>query len=297
MKSGPFKSLRIVALVSWQLRYDLLAVVAVALVMMRMAGSPVFKSVEPVVPLLGVVVSIFIGFRNSSAYNRWWEARTLWGAVIGNSRSVSNALIAVDDRTPEMAVISDRMRRRQVRHAWRLAAELRGVPVSADVSALTPEDPADATAGDLLALQARDTRDLRLGGMIDPQGRVILTNLNTAQAAAAGGLERIRHQPIPPYYAIFVRSLAWLFAILVCTRLDVGGHAGATGMVASIVVMAVFIVAERLGHFIEEPMDNTVFDLPMDRFCARITADLLGSEHPLTQFREGSASRVLEKSA
>ena len=128
---------------------------------------------------------------------------------------------------------------------------------------------------------------------IDAQGRVVLTNLNTAQTAAVGGLERIRNQPIPPYYSMFVRLLAWLFAIMVCTRLDVSGHAGAAGMVVSIVVMTLFIVAERLGDFIEDPLDNVVFAFPMDRFCQSITADLLGSSHPLAQFGEG-AGRALD---
>ena len=231
---GPFRSLKIFGLVAWQLRYDLVAVVIVAVIMSALAKWPAFQSAAPVVPLLGVVVSIFIGFRNSSAYTRWWEARTLWGSMIGNSRAVGNALVAVGNASAEMAVIEDRMRRRQARHAWQVAADLRGIPVSQAVVQLTPEDPADATAANLLTLQAADTRDLRMANIIDAQGRVVLTNLNTAQTAAVGGLERIRNQPIPPYYSMFVRLLAWVFAIMVCTRLDAGGHYGAAGMVVSI---------------------------------------------------------------
>lgn len=277
--------LRVIGRVAWRLRYDLLAVLIVAGVMTRFAGSTLFASAAPAVPLLGVVVSIFIAFRNTSAYNRWWEARTLWGMVVLNSQALSNALIAVDNRTPEMAEITDRIRRRQVRHAWQVAAELRGVPTTPDVRQLTPEDPAEVTSVELLALQATDTRDMRLANMIDPQGRVILTNLNTAAATAAGGLERIRRQPIPVYYTAFVRILAWFFAVMVCTRVDAVGHAGVAGVVVSVVLMTVFVVAERLGHLLEEPMNNTAFDLPMDRFCAGITADLLGPEHPLAQRR------------
>ena len=59
-------------------------------------------------------------------------------------------------------------------------------------------------------------------------------------------------------------------------------------------IMTLFIVAERLGHFIAEPMRNTIMDLPMYRFCATITGDLLGPDHPLARPREGadaSASR------
>ena len=269
--------------VLWMLRWDLLAVVIVAVAMMWLSDKVPFASVAPVVPLMGVVVSIFIGFRNSSAYNRWWEARTLWGTVVANCRALNNAFTAVDDCSDEMAVTIDRMRRRQVRHAWQLAAELRRIPTTVAVRNLTPEDPPDATTGELLNRQAAEARDLVLADHIDRQGRVILTNLNTAQATAAGGLERIRNQPIPLYYAFFVRGLAWFFGIMVCTRMDAGTHMAVSGIIAGILIMALFVVAERLGYFAEEPMSNTVFDLPMDHFCAAITADLLGTGHPLAR--------------
>jgi len=289
---GPLGPVKVAGVVSWKLRYDLLAVLVVAVGMAHFASSPLFRSAEPVVPLLGVVVSIFIGFRNSSAYNRWWEARTLWGSVLINCRAMSNALVAVDNCIPEMLPIADRMRRRQVRHAWQLAAELRRLPAPPELRELTPEDPPTATTGALLMLQAADIRDLMAGDMIDRQGRTLLTNLNTAQATAAGGLERIRNEPIPIYYAVFVRALAWTFAVLVCTKMGSGGHESMAGMAVGFLIMAIFIVAERLGYFIEEPMDNTVFDLAMNRFCTVITADLLGSSHALAHPRESPRALV-----
>jgi len=289
---GRFGPVKVAGLVGWKLRYDLLAVLVVAAAMAHFANSPLLRSAEPVVPLLGVVVSIFIGFRNSSAYSRWWEARTLWGSVVVNCRAMNNALVAVDNCKPEMQPIAERMRRRQVRHAWQLAAELRRVPASPELSEVTPEDPPDAPSGALLMLQAADIRDLMAGDMIDRQGRTLLTNLNTAQATAAGGLERIRNEPIPIYYAVFVRTLAWTFAILVCTKMGSGGHEGLAGMAVGFLIMTIFIVAERLGCFIEEPMDNTVFDLAMNRFCAVITTDLLGPNHPLARPRESARALV-----
>ena len=290
--TGRFGVPKALGVLVWMLRYDLLAVVIVAAIMAVLADKVAFQGAATIVPLLGVVVSIFIGFRNSNAYNRWWEARTLWGTVVGNCRAISNALIAVDDCSDEMAVVVDRMRRRQVRHSWQLAAELRGVAPVAGVAELTPEDPVDASSGILLSLQATDVRDLVRADRIDRQGRVILTNLNTAQALAAGGLERIRNQPIPLPYAALVRTLAWFFGIMVCTRLDNAGHDSILGILVGVLIMALFVVAERLGHFIEEPLSNTPFDLPMNRFCAGITGDLLGSRHPLARMPDGDDAAV-----
>lgn len=272
--------------VLWQLRYDLIAVVAVAAAMAAISSFVPLDGVAAVVPLLGVVVSVFIGFRNSNAFNRWWEARTLWGSLVGNCQAISNALVAVDDGSAPMASTLDRMRRRQVRHAWRLAYELRGKPAPQAVNELTPEDPPDASATSMLTLQAADTRDLVIADHLDRQGRSVLTNLNSAQTAAAGGLVRLSGQPIPSYYAGFVRGLAWLFGIAVCTRVDAGGHHSVQGIIAGAAIMALFVVAERMGHLAEGALGNTAFALPMNTYCAGITADLLGPDHPLATATE-----------
>jgi putative membrane protein len=54
----------------------------------------------------------------------------------------------------------------------------------------------------------------------------------------------------------------------------------------------VFVIAERLGHFIEEPMRNRVFDIPMYRICGVITGNLLGRTHPLAQPHESDKATV-----
>lgn len=287
-RTGPFK---VAARVSWALRFTLLAIVAVAAVMVPIPDQIQDENATAVLSVLGIGATIFIGFRNTTAYNRWWEARTLWGAVIINCRALDNALASVDDGSDTMATVLDRMRRRQVRHAWRLAAELRGVEPPTGVSDLTPEDPADADATMLLTQQARDVRALSDADRLDPQGLVMLMSLNTALVTAQSGLERIRNQPIPVHYDLFIRLLAWFFGIMVFNRLDATSH-HLWSIAIGLLVMSVFIIAERLGHFIEVPMNNTVFDLPMFRFCTTITGNLLGNGHPLARPREDARATV-----
>ena len=262
-------------------RYDLVAILVVAAVMAIAVDYVALQSVSGVVPLMGTVVAIFIGFRNRNAYNRWWEARTLWGGVVSNGRSLDYALRAYEDGTPEMAAITDRMRRREARHAWRLAAGLRDTPVSPEMAGLTPEDPTDCTATELLRRQAVDIGELSHAGMIDRQARRVLVTINSAQVNSAVGLERIKQQPVPRFYALFTRALAWFFAVIVCTRLGGAGHDNAVGILLGIVIMALVVIAERLGGLLEEPMSDDVFGLPVDRFCATLTADLLGPSHSM----------------
>src|SRR5262245_50665407 len=41
---------------------------------------------QPTLPLamMGAALSLFLVFRNNSAYDRWWEARMLWGSLVNN---------------------------------------------------------------------------------------------------------------------------------------------------------------------------------------------------------------------
>ncbi|MCX2930955.1 bestrophin family ion channel [Mycobacterium sp. CVI_P3] len=288
---GTLGPVKIAGIVAWRLRWDLLAIVVVAGVLLPVPDPTQIDYASAVLSVLGIGASVFIGFRNTTAYNRWWEARTLWGSVIINSRATHNTLCSVDSGAPGMVEILDRMRRRQARYCWQLAAELRGIAPIPEAADLTPEDPAGTSATNLLTRQAEDVQTLSATGSIDNQARVMLMNVNTALVGAQSGLERIRNEPIPIIYEIFIRGLAWFFAVMAFSRLDGSAHP-VTGVVIGLLLMIVFITAERLGHFIEQPMSNTVFDISMYRFCATITGNLLGAGHRMAQPRESAKATV-----
>ncbi|MGD9621992.1 MAG: bestrophin family ion channel [Mycolicibacterium sp.] len=287
---GRVGPLKVVGVVAWQLKYDVLAMAVVAALLLPVPDDIQMENSVAALSVLGIAASIFIGFRNTTAYNRWWEARTLWGAIINDSRAWHNNLTSVDSGNPSMSATLDRMRRRQVRYAWKLAAELRGVAPPPGVVELTGEDPPQASATDLLNLQAHDVQTLSAGGHIDFQARVMLMSVNTTLAASQGGLERIRNQPVPVHYDLFIRAMTWFFAIVAFNRFD--AQLEPISLVLGLLVMLFFIVAERLGYFIERPMCNRIFDLPMYRFCSTITGNLLGAGHPLAAPRESEKAVI-----
>src|SRR3954470_57392 len=69
--------------------------------------------------IMGTVISLLLAFRSNQAYDRWWEARTIWGAIVNDSRSLSRQILSfMDDqyKTEEIVNFRDRMVRRQI--AW-----------------------------------------------------------------------------------------------------------------------------------------------------------------------------------
>src|SRR5262245_54863786 len=72
--------------------------------------------------LLGLALSIFLGFRNSACYDRWWEARRQWGQLIVELRSLGRELAAI---MPGAEAETRRMLRRGIAYPYALAESLR----------------------------------------------------------------------------------------------------------------------------------------------------------------------------
>ncbi|MCB9666395.1 MAG: hypothetical protein H6732_19950 [Alphaproteobacteria bacterium] len=60
----------------------------------------------PFVPMsvVGIAVAFYAGFKNNSAYDRFWEGRKIWGAVVNESRSWASGVLCYvlpGDDSPE----------------------------------------------------------------------------------------------------------------------------------------------------------------------------------------------------
>jgi putative membrane protein len=239
---------------------------------------------EILLPMLGIAVSIFTSFRNSQAYSRWWEARSLWGALINHSRNWRDNLYSLLGDTEAARAITGPLLQRQVLLMWSLNNELRDRPQPYAVLALDQLSRSlgsgeVATTQALLVEQSLAVEALCREGRISEFGRMQLLRVLDELCNAIGGCEKVRNQPFPASYDAFIRVSVWVFGFLVYIRMDASHEPW--GALVGYLVMAAFITAERLGAYIEAPFFGPVFALPMNRLCATITKGLLGASHPL----------------
>src|SRR5687767_3635750 len=52
-------------------------------------GMPKFESGPEASLINTIVLSLLMGFRNRAAYQRWWDARGLWGQLVNDSRNLA----------------------------------------------------------------------------------------------------------------------------------------------------------------------------------------------------------------
>ena len=241
---------------------------------------------ETLVQVLGLLLSLFLGFRYSQAYNRWWEARVLWGGLVNQSRNWRDLVTRV---VPSQLPLSVRQRLLQqvVLLMWCLNAELRSTDREAAV--LTP--PAQELAlklgfhkpsvQRLLQQMAQEQFKLHRADWVDTIESREFGRVQQEITNALGGLERIRHQPLPASSTFFIRALTWVYGYLVFLKLDAIGPN--TAALVGWLVFLIFLMAERIGTYLEHPFVDARFALPMDRFCTLISLDLLGASDPLAQ--------------
>ncbi len=119
-------AVKTIGYIGWSLFWLLIWDVLVTIDFMLFFNS---KFTLPLIPLtlLGSALVVLVSFRNSSAYNRWWEARTLWGALVNGSRSFARqTLTLIDDPDDGLNPVKATLLRRHIAYVNCLAAHLKG---------------------------------------------------------------------------------------------------------------------------------------------------------------------------
>jgi putative membrane protein len=234
--------------------------------------------------LLGLPISIFLGFRNNAAYDRFWEGRKLWGELVLRSRNFARQCLSLIDY-PAPAQAGDGLADARVRMVYRAIA------FNHSVRELLRDQPSDAALEVLLLpnewqqmerapnkpdflmqQMGMDLRQCLKEGRIDPCLAASIDTTLSALTGASASCERIKNTPVPFSYTLLLHRTAYLYCFLL-----------PFGLVDSIGFMTPFVVAivaytffglDALGDEIEEPFGVESNDLPLDAICRSIEIDL-----------------------
>jgi putative membrane protein len=222
--------------------------------------------------LLAIALSIFLGFRNNACYDRWWEARKQWGALIFELRSLArDAVTLLDDGGADVPtagrLAARRLVLRNIAFAHALAGHLRGQDAGEAIArfvaepergrVLTSRNRPDA----LLRESAHELAALRRAGAIADIPWQSLNERLHALTVVFTACERIRFTPLPFSYTVLLHRTAYLFCLLLPFGLvDVLGWM--TPVLAAAVAYT-FFGLDALGDELEEPFGEAPNDLPL----------------------------------
>jgi putative membrane protein len=265
-----------------QLAFTTLLAAAVTFTHGQLAG---FKLTLTAIPfsLIGVALAIFMGFRNNASYERWWEARKIWGSLLNDSRSLARQVVTLTTLAPEgkrRLVLACAAFVHALRHQLRQtdpSADLRPLLAGEDLARVLAARHRPAVIllmlGEWLS-EAR--REGRLEPVLCPAIEATLGNLSHV----IGGCERISNTPIPFTYSVIIHRTVYCYCILLPF-----GLVDTTGTMTPLIVAFIsytFFALEALSDEIEEPFGTMPNDLAletMSRFIEGTLRESIGDTH------------------
>lgn len=204
------------------------------------------------IAIIGTAVAFYLGFKNNSSYDRLWEARKIWGAIVNASRSwgimsldyVTNLHAQNQLSDEELKKVHTRLIYRHIawlkalthqmhvkkewEHNDKLSADARKF-LGTDVDTMTKAEFKDILseneveyvftkkniAAQLISLQSKDLRSIRVEGYIDDFRHTAMEAMLVELYTQQGKSERIKNFPFPRQYATMNLFFVWLFILLV----------------------------------------------------------------------------------
>ncbi|HYH25889.1 MAG TPA: bestrophin family ion channel [Blastococcus sp.] len=269
--------------------FTLLLVWDVLVTVLYLNDTPYVRGIDIQFTLFGTAIALFAGFMVNAAYQRWWEARTLWGQVVNSSRSLARqALVLIDetggDARPGLAA---EVVHAQIAYTHVLRTALRGQALPEGAIRRLPED----VVANLARASNRQTAVLTHVGRLlsEATRRGMLTDFRLVQLEATlvtltdaqGGLERIKNTPLPVQYRFLPRFFARVFGVIL--PFAVVNDLGWATPIGSGLIGLMFLLAVQIGDDLAEPFADAVYDVPMTALSRTIEIDLsemLGAEPP-----------------
>ena len=233
-----------------------------------------FSKIGQFFGFIGFAFSMLLVFRINSAYDKWWEGRKTWGALVNNCRNFALKIRAfVPDSEKE---IKDKL------YDWMAAfpASLRNhlrdeitvdnLPLSDELKEIIGDKKhiPNAIAGEIYVL----LKKLKGNKHLSEEEMILLDKEVKSLTDILGACERIKNTPIPYSYNMFLKKLIFVFILLTPLAFVEALHYWTIGL--TVLVFYIFVGLEYISEEIEEPFGTDNNDLPLDDLANKILENI-----------------------
>lgn len=236
--------------------------------LLKISPNSDLKQISLIHSLLGFVISMLLVFRTNTAYDRWWEGRRQWGALVNNSRNLAIKLGAM---LPASNTASREFFRIMIpNYAFSMKNHLRNTFIAEELQHVpgiqlqADKHVPNQIAGMILA----HVHELYRQGQFTGEQLLTINQELQSFTDICGACERIRNTPIPFSYSVFIKKFIFFFVM----TLPLGYVLTLHYLIIPVVVFIFYVLAslELIAEEIEDPFGLDANDLPTDTISANI---------------------------
>ncbi|MBP4136979.1 bestrophin family protein [Flavobacterium geliluteum] len=232
--------------------------------------------------MIGTIISLLLAFKSNQAYDRWWEARIIWGSIVNESRTLIRQMLTFykdPDFSVEANEFKENFTKRQIAWCYSLGQALRNKDAIKPIKNLISEEELRFVKNHqnipnaILLLHARDLRIARKEKRFNTYQQVEIDNTLTRLCDAMGKCERIKNTIFPTTYSMYIRMTLCLFVLLLPFGLISLLSWFAIPLIT--IIGGTFFLIEKMAIHLQDPFENRPTDTPVTAISNTIEKNLM----------------------
>jgi putative membrane protein len=262
-----------------KIKLEVLYVLIIGLLVNYLTGE--FNDLIPDMPIaipafIGTAISVILSFKINQSYDRWWEARKIWGSIVNDSRTFVlqlQSFVSIEKKA-EIKEISYR----HIAWCFSLGQSLRGLDATANLAKYISQTDVDKISKHnnkplaLLQLNALQITDLREDKSLEIFSHVQINNTLVAFSNAMGMAERIKNTVFPQTYRMFLHFFIYIFVVTLAIALN--NIDSFYELPLLLVISAAFFLLEKSATHLQDPFNNHPTDTPMTTIATTIEINI-----------------------
>jgi putative membrane protein len=240
-----------------------------------------YAIIDPGIPVtvpafIGTAIAVILSFKLNQAYDRWWEARKIWGSIVNESRTFVLQLQSFvkppnDNEIRTLAL-------RQIAWCFSLGQSLRGLNAVENLDKYLSVNELELISKHnnkplaILQLNTKHIADLKAREMMDIFSQIQINNTLRYFSDAMGMAERIKSTVFPITYRLFLHWMIYLFTIVLSIALhDMAWYFEFPLLLA---ISCSFFLLEKAATQMQDPFSNKPTDTAVTTIATNIEINI-----------------------
>lgn len=257
------------------------------------AGDHIYQIPTQIGSVFGLAIAFFLGFRMNSAYDRWWEARKIFGELTNNTRSFVTKIYVYYGNEYNILILpnhsdhkkTDDLISLMIEYVRQLKREMHN----------QTETTFDEATNELLTRYRIDLNNKVSNELLvaithsiecdfSPKATIekndLMQHINRFYEIQ-GKAERIKNTPFLMIYSAFTRIIVTVYVLLIplfIGDIDLGGEKSGLELLAipiMVIISTIFLTVNKLANLFGEPFSGNVTSVTIDQICQTIESNCL----------------------